>query len=126
VADEVRKLAKRTAEQAATIDTTVAEVQSESDRSVLAVSEVQELVASVREHQREILEVVQQQDRTCSDVQDLVRAAARDSATIGEVCPSVDAGTERTRKLAGDTASLTAAVRETATQLEAQLRQFRW
>jgi len=126
VAEEVRSLAQRTAEQAATIDTSVAELQRESDSSTNEMANVRELVDSVRNHQQEIRTVVDNQDRTCSTVQELVAAAADDSSIIGEVCPSVDAGTKRTRQLASDTASLTSNLRQAATELDALVQQFRW
>jgi methyl-accepting chemotaxis protein len=126
VADEVRSLAQRTAEQAATIDASVVELQRESEGSAAEMADVRALVESVRSHQNEIREVVATQDRTCSSVQDLVATAAADANTIGDVCPHVDAGTTRTRQLAGDTASLTSNLRRAAAELEALVQQFRW
>ncbi|MFK7740646.1 MAG: methyl-accepting chemotaxis protein [Planctomycetota bacterium] len=126
VADEVRSLASRTAEQAAAIGATVSEVQTESRNSVTAMQEVLDLAASVEDKQRQITESAERQDSTCSEVRELVAAAADNSETIATVCPAVDTGTQRTRVLAGETAQLTASVQSSATELESLVRAFRW
>lgn len=126
VAEEVRSLAARTSEHAASIGSTVSHVQRDSENSASAMFEVMDLVESVTDYQERIQQVAQLQDDNCSNVSGLIEVASTNTDTIVEICPAVDAGTQRTRQLASETSELTGTVRATAQQLEGLVGRFRW
>ncbi|WP_420451811.1 methyl-accepting chemotaxis protein [Ilumatobacter sp.] len=124
VANEVKELAKETAKATEDISQKIEAIQSDTGRSVEAISTIAGIIDQISEYQSTIASAVEEQAATTSEIARSVDDASRGSSEITDSMRAVAAAAENTSSGAADSQQAATELARMAAELQGLVAKF--
>ncbi|MFC5405303.1 methyl-accepting chemotaxis protein [Cohnella soli] len=125
VADEVRKLAERSTESTRRIGGIIANIQKQTEASVAAVSEGNEMAKQAASAFEDIIERIHQSSRRVSEIASASKEQSSQSTEVSLQVQSMSAVTEQTSAGAEENAAMAGQLTEMADKLQRLIDKFK-